>query len=78
MDRFKEIKDYIQEILGVDPDMIELDTNLVDDLNADSLDLVEMAMTLEDHYEIEFSDEELESVQTVEDVLNLLEDHLDD
>lgn len=78
MDRFEEIKGFIQEILGADPSTITSETNFEDDLNADSLDLVELAMAVEDHYGIEVSDEDLAKIKTVGDILEVLEKLLDE
>ncbi len=77
MDRLEEIKRFIQEILGAEPDTITGETNFEEDLNADSLDLVELAMAIEDHYGIEVSDDDLAKIKTVDDILQVLEKHLD-
>jgi acyl carrier protein len=61
-DKFKSI---IVEQLGVEPEQITPDASFVDDLNADSLDLVELIMAFEEEYGLEISDEDAEKIQTV-------------
>ena len=67
-----KMKQVIVEQLGVDEDFITMDTSFEDDLNADSLDLVELLMVLEDTYDMEFPAEDLETFKTVGDVVNYL------
>ena len=67
-----KMKQVIAEQLGVDEDFITMDTSFEDDLNADSLDLVELLMVLEDTYDMEFPAEDLETFKTVGDVVNYL------
>lgn len=59
--------------LGVDESTITVDTSFKEDLGADSLDLFELVMALEDEYSIEIPTEELENLQTVNDVVKYLE-----
>ena len=68
-----KIKDFIVDQLGVDPDDIQMDTNLMKDLEADSLDAVEIIMAIEDEYDIEIPDEDAEKFQTIRDIVNYLE-----
>ena len=70
LDRVKEI---IVDHLDVDADEIQMDSNFRDDLNADSLDLVELIMAFEEEFESEISDEEAQAHQSVGDVVNYLE-----
>jgi acyl carrier protein len=71
---FEKLVEVISEGLGVDAEEITVDTNFKDDLGADSLDLFQMVMALEDEYGIEISTEDLNSIETVGDVLNYLKD----
>ena len=70
---FEKIRTILSEQLSVEEDEITLDSNIIDDLGADSLDLVDMAMTVEDEFGIELPEEMLEKVQTVEDVINYID-----
>lgn len=66
---FDEIKDkvikIVSEQMGVEPAEINLETSFVNDLNADSLDTVELVMEFEDEFELSIPDEEAEKIQTV-------------
>ena len=68
----EKMKEIIAEQLSVDEDEIDLDTSFKDDLGADSLDLFELTMALEDEYDIEIPAEELEEIDTVGDVIEYL------
>ena len=70
---FEKIKSILSEQFDVEEDTISLETNLVDDLGADSLDIADLLATVEDEFEIEISeDESLENIHTVEDVVNYI------
>ncbi|MBR2500646.1 MAG: acyl carrier protein [Clostridia bacterium] len=69
---FEKIKEIISEQLGVDEDSIKMDTSFTDDLGADSLDLVELIMALEEEFDIEMPDGEIENINTVSDAVNFL------
>ncbi len=71
---FDKIKEIIAEQLGVEEDVITADTNLMKDLEADSLDAVEIIMAIEDEYDIEVPDEDAEKFQTVTDIVKYVED----
>lgn len=73
-DLFERIKVIIQEKLEVDEEDISESTRFKDDLDADSLDLFELAMELEDVFDIEIPSEELGKLKSVSDVLNYLQD----
>ena len=70
----ENMREMIAEQLNVDVNEITLETSFKDDLGADSLDLFELVMALEDEYGIELPADELASIVTVEDVLNYLKD----
>lgn len=72
---FDKIKDIIIEQLQVEEGDISLDTNLMKDLSADSLDAVEIIMAIEDAFGIEIPDEDAEKFQTVEDLVKYVEDN---
>ena len=70
------LKEFIVEQIKVDPNEITLDTKLSKDLEADSLDQVEILMALEDEYDIEIPDEVAEKFVTVRDIVDYLENHI--
>ena len=73
---FDKLKAIIAEQLSIDESDINMDTNLMKDLEADSLDAVEIIMALEEEYDIEIPDEEAEKFQTVDDIVKYVEDHI--
>lgn len=70
----EKMRKYISEQLNVDESEIQMDTSFQDDLGADSLDLYELVMNLEDEYSIEIPVEELQKMSTVGDVIRYLKD----
>ena len=70
----EKIKNIISEQFGIDADEISADTVLMEDLDADSLDLIDLAMSLEDCFEVEVPDEELENFKTVGDIVKYIEE----
>ena len=68
-----ELKDLISKKLSVDLSQVTEDAKFTDDLGADSLDLVELVMELEEHFEIEISDEDSQNFLTVKDVVAYIE-----
>ena len=71
----EKMKAYISETLNVDEDEINPDTSFRDDLGADSLDLYELALNLEDEYSLEIPVEDLQKMNTVRDVIEYLNQH---
>ena len=69
---FKELQDLAGEILGVEPDQVQLDKSFQRDLAADSLDLVELIAAVEDKYDVELPEEELEKMKTIGDLWTYL------
>ncbi len=69
-----KIREMLADQLSVDADEITEKTNFKDDLGADSLDLFELVMALEDEYSIEIPTEDLQQIQTVGDVIKYLQD----
>ena len=70
----EKMKEIIAEQLGVEEDEITLETSFKEDLGADSLDLFELTMALEEEYDIEIPAEELEEIETVNDVVEYLKE----
>ena len=71
---FEEIKTIVAENLGVEEDSITMESSFKDDLGADSLDLFELVMALEDEYSVEIPAEDLQNLATVGDVMKYLKD----
>lgn len=70
----EKIIGYVSEQFGVDKDSLSRDTSFVDDLNADSLDVVELSMTIEDEFGIgEISEEDLKNIKTIGDLVDYVE-----
>jgi acyl carrier protein len=68
----KEVIAIIAEQLGVDQNEVTAEKSFVEDLNADSLDLTELIMTLEERYEIEISEDKADKLRTVKDVIDFI------
>ncbi len=71
---FEKVKGILVQQLGVSEDEISMDSSLLDDLGADSLDLVELIMALEQEFDVEIPDEEAEKIKTVGDAVNFLKE----
>lgn len=67
----------VAEQMGVDKTELSLETNFVNDLNADSLDTVELVMEFEDEFETSIPDEEAEKIQTVGQAVDFIKEHMD-
>lgn len=72
MDIFEKVKDLIVENLGVNPEAVTLEASFVEDLGADSLDVVEFVMALEQEFELEIPDEDAEKIKTVGDAVDYI------
>jgi len=72
---FDKLKGIIVEQLGVKETEITPDAHFADDLGADSLDIVEMIMAVEEEFAIQVSDDEAEALQTIRDVVRFIEEH---
>lgn len=72
---FDTVRDIIADQLSIEPDKIEMDSTFIDDLGADSLDVVELIMSLEEEFDMEIPDEEAEKIDTVGDVVNYINAH---
>lgn len=74
---FEEVKEILVDQLDVNEDDIEMESSLIDDLGADSLDAIDIVMTIEDQYSIEVPDEIIKNMKTVEDIVSYIENNID-
>ena len=73
---FEKLKNIIAEVLNVDADEITMDTTFVDDLGADSLDVFQIIMGIEEEFDIEIPAEKAEKISTVEEAVELIKSAL--
>ncbi len=69
---FEKIRDIICEVLSVEPEEVTLSTNIIDDLGADSLDVFQIVMAIEEEYDVEIPQEETEKIKTVGDAVEAI------
>jgi acyl carrier protein len=72
----RRVIEIIVEQLGVGEEEVTLEASFIEDLGADSLDLVELIMAMEEEFGIEISDEDAEKIQTVQDVVSYINEHM--
>ena len=72
----QKVKDIIAESLGVKKSEVVTSASFIDDLNADSLDIVELVMTIEKEFDIEIPDDEAEKIRTVQDAVDYIVAHV--
>ena len=70
---FEDVRDVVVEQLSVDPQEVKLDSKIIEDLGADSLDVVELVMALEEKFGIEIPDSESEKLVSIKDVVDYIE-----
>jgi len=75
LDIFSKVKDIVVEQLGVDEEEVNEQASFVDDLGADSLDIVELVMALEEEFDLEIPDEDAEKIVTVGDAVNYIKEN---
>lgn len=73
---FEKVRDILVEQLDLDESAVKLDAVIIDDLGADSLDIVDLVMSLEEEFDTEIPDEAIENIKTVGDVVKFIEDNL--
>ena len=73
MATFEKVRDIVVEQLGVEADEVSIESTFIDDLGADSLDIVELIMAFEEEFNIEIPDEAAEKIKTVQDVVNYID-----
>jgi len=72
---FEKVKKIIVEQLGVEEDEIAMESSFIDDLGADSLDIVELIMALEEEFDLEIPDSEAEKISTVGDIVDYIKNN---
>ena len=73
MSTFDKVKEIVFEQLGVDADDVNIDSTFIDDLGADSLDIVELIMAFEEEFNVEIPDEIAEKIKTVKDTVDYID-----
>ncbi len=73
MPTFEKVRDIVVEQLGVEADEVAIESTFIDDLGADSLDIVELIMAFEEEFNIEIPDEAAEKIKTVQDVVTYID-----
>ena len=71
---FEKVRAIVVEQLDVEEDIVTVESSIIDDLNADSLDIVDMVMTSEEEFDIEVPDEEIENMKTIGDIVKFVEE----
>lgn len=74
---FDKLKEIIADQLDVDAEEISMDSSITEDLHADSLDVVDLIMTIESEFDLEFPDSDAEGIKTVGDIVNYIEANAD-
>ena len=72
---YERVQSIVAERLGVDEEKVTMDAEFIGDLNADSLDLVEVIMAMEQEFDMEIKDEDAENIRKVSDAVNFIEQH---
>ncbi len=73
---FEKVRSMLSEELGIDAERITMDSNFIDDLNADSLDIVDMIVEMEHEFDLSIPDEEAERIKTVGDAVNYIANNI--
>lgn len=76
MDTFERVKKVVLEQLTVEPDEVTPQATFIEDLGADSLDMVELSMALEEEFQIEIPDEDAEKIRTVQNAVDYIDERL--
>lgn len=76
MDIFEQVKKMLCDQLDLEEEQVNEDSEVIDDLGADSLDIVDLVMTLEEEFDTEIPDEDIENLKTVGDIVKYIEDRV--
>lgn len=74
---FEKVREILCDQLDLDEDKVTMEASITDDLGADSLEVVDLVMSLEDEFNVEIPDEEVENIKTVGDIVKYIEDKAD-
>ena len=72
---FEKVREILVDQLDVDEDAVTMEASIQNDLGADSLDIVDLVMSLEEEFDCEIPEEEIENIKTVGDIVKYIEDH---
>lgn len=72
---FEKVREILMDQLDVEEDAVTMEASITDDLGADSLDVVDLVMSLEEEFDCEIPDEEIENIKTVGDIVRFIEEH---
>lgn len=72
---FEKVREILCEQLDLDEDEVTMTSDIADDLGADSLDMVDLVMSIEDEFELDVADEEIEGIKTVGDIVRYIEEN---
>lgn len=72
---FEKVKDIIVDQLDVDDDKVTMEASIANDLGADSLDIVDLVMSLEEEFDMEIPEEQVENIKTVGDIVKFIEEN---
>ena len=75
---FDKVRDIIVEQLDVEEDAVTMEASITDDLGADSLDVVDLVMSIEESFDVEIPDEEVENIKTVGDIVKYIENKVEE
>lgn len=73
---FEKVRGIMVDQLDVEEDAVSMEASIIDDLGADSLDVVDLVMSLEEEFDIEIPDEQVENIKTVGDIVKYIEDQI--
>ena len=73
---FEKVKEILCDQLDVEEEKVPMEANIMEDLEADSLDVVDLVMSLEEEFDIEIPDEEVENIKEVGDIVKYIESHI--
>ena len=73
---FEKVRDMLVDQLDVEEEKVTMDASITDDLGADSLDVVDLVMSLEEEFDVEIPDNQVENIKTVGDIVRYIEDNV--